>query len=173
MKPVYQSPKCSRISHWLQYIRNYIFDCFFRIMCNIKIKFCPALRQFQTNIFNLFLPLLWTMGTSSRPFWKLIKWYYYPICSFSVEIVCCFWSTWKMHSLKRVINYKLVIFDFWLKKVGWWIKKCLDLGPSPANQAISFSKILPVLISICWMILTTKWFFDSQDILKNIHYFKC
>ena len=54
-------------------IRGYNFNCFFRILVCIKIKFDQVLVQLIANISNLFLSLLWRMETSSKPFWKFGK----------------------------------------------------------------------------------------------------
>ena len=61
---------------------------------------------------------------------------------------CLLLSFQSIDAFKRVKKYKLIIFGFWLNKVGWQIKKNLDFGRSPPSHAKSLSKIL-----LSWTIL--------------------
>ena len=54
--------------HFRWHFQSYTFHCFFRILGSIKIKFVQKIVQLMTNNPNLFLALLWTLETSSRPF---------------------------------------------------------------------------------------------------------
>ena len=59
-------------SLWSLLHRNYTFDCFFRILSNIKMKLAHILLQLVTNISNSFtfnaLPLMQSSKLDPGPF---------------------------------------------------------------------------------------------------------
>ena len=67
MNPQILKPVTS--SQALLHIKSYSFDCLFRILRSIKMKFGQILVQLMTNIFSLFLTLLWRLETSPKSFY--------------------------------------------------------------------------------------------------------
>ena len=91
-------------------INPYTFDYFFRVPVSIKINIGHILVKFMTNISNLFLPQLWRLETSSRPFYNFDK--IAVQCDLLIFDWCCLSKRIKIHELIMIsffINFRLPI----------------------------------------------------------------
>ena len=138
-------------SFTLLHIKNYTFDCFFRILGSIKENLIIGNSLYYSKHFKDIFSFILKNGNFFQVF------YGFNNIALQCDLLILIW-----------ICLQLV---FWLIKLSWRIKKSLYLWISLLNQENHFLKTFFKSISVSWTTFMAKWYSKLNHIAHaNTHY---